>query len=86
MLSCDEVSAGVTPSVCAFVVSYVAAGKRLAIPGGTLPPLASFLVIPGGSSRSRFAKPGGTAVDLPDDDGSDVVGGAVLEICIWRLR
>jgi len=45
----------------------VAAGNRLAIPGGGVPPASSFLAMPGGRAGSRFARPGGTICDFPGE-------------------
>ena len=85
VLSGDEASAaGAAPPVSVSVVSEVgvavAAGNRLAIPGGGVPPAASFLAMPGGRAGSRFAIPGGT--DLPWEAGCVEVTGPVLEMCI----
>ena len=60
----------------------VAAGKRLAMPAGALPPSSSFLAMPGGRLRPRPANPGGTTFDLPDEEGCGAVAGKALEMCI----
>jgi hypothetical protein len=91
VLSCDEASAaGVAPPVSVSVVSEVgvtvAAGNRLAIPGGGVAPASSFLAMPGGRAGSRFARPGGTIFDLPGEVGCVEVTGPVLEMCICNPR
>ena len=60
----------------------VAAGKRLAMPAGAMPPASSFLAMPGGRLRPRPANPGGTTFDLPDEEGCGAVAGKALEMCI----
>ena len=64
----------------------IAAGKRLAMPAGGMPPAANFLAMPGGRLRLRFASPGGIAFDLPGDDCCAGIAGAVLEMCILTPR
>jgi hypothetical protein len=87
VLSGDEACAsGVAPPVSVSVVSEVGVTvgtvNRLAIPGGGVPPESSFLAMPGGRARSRFASPGGTIFDLPGEAGCVEVTGPVLEMCI----
>jgi hypothetical protein len=60
----------------------VAAGKRLAMPAGAMPPVSRFLAMPGGRPRPRFASPGGTTFDLLDDGSCDGIAGTALEMCI----
>ena len=88
VLSGEEASAAGAPppvsvSVASGVGGTIAAGNRLAIPGGGVPPAASFLVMPGGRARSRFARPGGTVFDVA---GCVEVTGPVLEMCICNPR
>ena len=91
VLSGDEASAaGAPPPVSVSVVSevgvIVAAGNRLAIPGGGVPPAASFLAMPGGRAGSRFARSGGTIFDVPGEAGCVEVTGPVFEMCICNPR
>jgi hypothetical protein len=60
----------------------VAAGNRLAIPGGGAPPASSVFAMPGGRAGSRFARPGGMICDLPGEVGGIEVTGPVIEMCI----
>ena len=81
MFSWDEPSTGgVTLPGSVPVVSEVGVPKRLVMPGGSTPPAASFLAMPGGRSRPRFARPGG--FDLHGEVGCVEVTGAVFEMCI----
>src|SRR6266852_3225813 len=92
-LTCEPSGGGAVSPAAVPVVSgmgvptcAVAAGKRLAMPAGAMPPASSFLAIPGGRSRPRPASPGGTTFDLPDEESCDGVTGTALEMCICRPR